>query len=156
MRPGVMKGAAIALCVTMVFALMASCGKMKAKETSSSVITTHTVPSWMIGRWKPLRLFMGEPVEDFDMLLTISPMKFEYYYPNCTVSGRLVMSTDTPHYSANFYRMYMDNVNCPMQWDIPTFQGQEDFGKIFAEVDRSYMYRISDKYWEPTWIYIPY
>ncbi|MDH5678773.1 MAG: hypothetical protein OEZ55_06260 [Nitrospinota bacterium] len=135
--------------------ILASCGTKGKADSAPAPVTTHNVPSWLLGNWKPLRLFWGEPVEDFDMIFTVSSLKMEYRYPGCYVSGRLVMRTDTPIYSANFYDMYMDNVNCPQIWDIPTFEGQTDFGKIWAEKDRSFMYRISDKYWEPVWIFVP-
>ena len=115
---------------------------------------THAVPSWIMGNWKPLRLFMGDPVEEFDMILTVSTMKVDYRYPDCSVSGRLIMDPKIPLYAANYYKLAMDTVFCPQEWDIPTFKGQEDNGKIWAEPDGSFMYRISDKYWEPLWIYM--
>jgi len=140
-----------------VFAmLLVSCGSDSKPDPVGNPVTTHTVPNWLIGNWKPVRLFWGEPVEEFDMLLTVTPTKMEYRYPGCFVSGRLVMSPTTVHYSANYYKMYMDTVNCPRQWEIPTFEGQEDFGKIWAEVDKSLLYRISDKFWEPVWVYVPH
>lgn len=113
----------------------------------------NSIPPWMLGNWKPLRLFMGDPVEDQDMMFTLSIMKMEYHYPGCSVSGRMIMDPRIPVYAANYYVMFMDTVNCPQEWDVPTFKGQEDFGKVWAEPDGSFMYRISDKFWEPLWIY---
>ncbi|MDH5639640.1 MAG: hypothetical protein OEZ04_14230 [Nitrospinota bacterium] len=136
--------------------VLASCGSNSKPKSTGNQATTHSVPTWLVGNWKPVRLFWGEPVEEFDMVLTITPSRMEYRYPGCFVSGRLVMNPNTVHYSANYYRMFMDTVNCPQQWEIPTFEGQEDYGKIWAEVDKAYLYRISDKFWEPVWIYIPH
>ena len=152
----VSRGAAAALLAVAI--ILPSCGKAKTNSTTpvSEVAVNHSVPAWIIGKWRAIRVMEGINAEAEDMIMTVTAEKIEYTYPGCSVSGKLIMDKATPLFAANYYTLIMDNVNCPQQWEIPTFVGQEDYGKIWAwdDPEEMYMFRSSDKFADPFWVYV--
>ncbi len=131
---------------------LSSCGSDKSEYDLASV--SHSVPSWMIGTWQAVRLKLGSDVSSYEMMLVITKDHFEYHYPDCDVYGVLSMDSELPMYASNPYILEMtESTDCSVQWDIPTFIGSMDFGRIWSDDDGFGIQRVSDIYPDYYWIY---
>lgn len=123
-------------------------------DDDSGSVAVHSVPEWMIGSWLVVRLRLGADVSSRNMILTVTETEFEYHYPGCDVYGSIEMDESTPYYASNEYTLLMTFVDCPVQWDIPSFDGAIDEGHIWADNEGDRFFRISDLYAQFTWVYI--
>lgn len=116
---------------------------------------THRAPAWIKdGTWRLINIpDMGVDLSAHDTSFVVTDTELTYAYPDCTVAGTLVMDPSLASIAANSYTLTMLVTDCSVQWDIPTYPGMIDFGRIFAvDGTNQWFYRISDLY-AAYWIY---
>jgi hypothetical protein len=116
---------------------------------------SHRVPAWFsANEWRLMNIpDMGVYLGDRDTGFVVSETTLTYDYPDCSVTATLKMDPSLSSVAANDYTMTMVSTDCSVQWDIPTYPGMVDTGRIFAEdATNQWFYRISDLY-SAYWIY---